>query len=212
VIIGNLNSISFAHNDEILRLIENQSGEKEIYLPNNLRIKKVYNQLIIYKNKIFKPHPIDKSTFWEYNLSVPGYTEIKPLGIKVETKILDFINVKTSLHYNREKSDSEFAELIDYNKVKHPLKLRNRRTGDRFYPLNMRGEKKVKDFFIDNKVPKSNRDLIPILVDGDGKIIWIVGMRLDERVKITSNTKKALHINIKTKNNLWYQFSKISVL
>lgn len=203
VVIGNLNSISFAHNDEILRLIENQSGEKEIYLPNNLRIKKVYNQLIIYKNKIFKLHQlVDVSTLWEYNLSVPGHTEIKPLGIKVEVKVLDFEDVKTSLHYNRKKSDSEFAELIDYNKVKHPLKLRNRRIGDRFYPLNMKGKKKVKDFFIDNKVSKSNRDLIPILVDGDDKIVWIVGMRLDDRAKITSNTKKALQINIKTKNKL----------
>ena len=203
VVIGDLNSISFAHSDEILRLIENHSGEKEIYLPHNLRIKKVYNQLIIYKNKIFKlHHPAGASTLWKYNLSVPGCTEIKPLDIKVETKILDFVDVKTSLYYNREKFGSKFAEFIDYNKVKYPLKLRNRRTGDRFYPLNMKGEKKVKDFFIDNKLPKSKRDLIPIFVDRDDKIVWIVGMRLDDRVKITRDTKKVLHINLTTKRKL----------
>jgi len=106
------------------------------------------------------------------------------------------------LYYNREKFGSKFAEFIDYNKVKYPLKLRNRRTGDRFSPLNMKGEKKVKDFFIDNKLPKSKRDLIPIFVDRDDKIVWIVGMRLDDRVKITRDTKKVLHINLTTKRKL----------
>ncbi|PIY33191.1 MAG: hypothetical protein COZ07_03080 [Candidatus Infernicultor aquiphilus] len=88
--------------------------------------------------------------------------------------------------------------------MKFPLKLRNRRIGDRFYPLKMIGEKKVKEYFIDNKIPKSHRDLIPILVDSENKIIWIVGMRMDNRVKITSTSKKLLYIkmNIKTKSIL----------
>jgi tRNA(Ile)-lysidine synthase len=64
----------------------------------------------------------------------------------------------------------------------------------------MKGLKKVKDFFIDNKIPKSYRDLIPILVDSEDKIIWIVGIRLDDRVKINSGTKKVLCIKTKIKN------------
>ncbi|MCK4241234.1 MAG: tRNA lysidine(34) synthetase TilS, partial [Candidatus Atribacteria bacterium] len=139
---------------------------------------------------------------WEYNLSVPGQTEIKPLGMEVEFKILNSAEVKTSQYSNRKKSDSEFVEFIDYNEVKYPLKLRNRRIGDMFYPLKMAGVKKVKEFFIDNKVPKGHRDLIPILVDSEGKIVWIVGMRLDDRVKITSDTTKMLYIKIKTKSKL----------
>jgi tRNA(Ile)-lysidine synthase len=64
----------------------------------------------------------------------------------------------------------------------------------------MKGLKKVKDFFIDNKIPKSYRDLIPILVDSEDRIIWIVGMRLDDRVKINSDTKKVLCLKTKIKN------------
>ena len=64
----------------------------------------------------------------------------------------------------------------------------------------MKGFKKVKDFFIDNKIPKSRRYLIPLLVDSEDKIIWIVGMRLDNRMKVDSNTKKMLSIKIKVKN------------
>ena len=202
VVKGNLYSISFTHNDEILKLTEYQSGEKEIYLPDNLKVKKSYDQLIIYKKKIFKNHPGKTSAPWEYNLSVPGQTEIKPLGMEVELKILNSAEVKTSQYSNRKKSDSEFVEFIDYNEVKYPLKLRNRRIGDMFYPLKMTGVKKVKEFFIDNKVPKGHRDLIPILVDSEGKIVWIVGMRLDDRVKITFDTTKMLYIKIKTKSKL----------
>ncbi len=202
VVKGNLYSISFTHNDEILKLTKSKSGEKEISLSGNLRVKKSYDQLIIYKKKIFKNHWGETSAPWEYDLSIPGQTKIKPLGIEVEVKILDSVEVKTSQYSNRKKSDSEFAEFIDYNKVKCPLKLRNRRIGDRFYPLKMAGVKKVKEFFIDNKVPKSHRDLIPILVDSEGKIAWIVGLRLDDRVKIASNTKKILYIKIKTKSKL----------
>ncbi|GAF85605.1 unnamed protein product, partial [marine sediment metagenome] len=120
--------------------------------------------------------------------------------IMVEIKVLDSADIKSSLYFTKKKSKGKFLEFIDYNKVKPPLKLRNRRSGDRFYPLKMKGLKKVKDFFIDNKISKGYRDLIPILVDSEDKIIWIMGMRLDDRVKINSDTKKVLCIKTKIKN------------
>lgn len=200
VVKGNLYSISFAHNNEILKLAEYQLGEKEIHLPDNLMVKKIYNKIIIYKKRISKDKTEEIPTPWEYDILIPGKTEIKSLGIKVEIKILDSADIKPSLYFTRKKSKGEFLEFIDYNKVKLPLKLRNRRSGDRFYPLKMKGIKKVKDFFIDNKIPKGHRDLIPILVDSQDKIIWIMGMRLDNRVKINSGTKKVLYLKTKIKN------------
>jgi tRNA(Ile)-lysidine synthase len=70
----------------------------------------------------------------------------------------------------------------------------------------MKGLKKVKDFFIDNKIPKGYRDLIPILIDSEDKIIWIMGMRLDNRVKVDSNTKKVLSIKTKVKNTFLQEY------
>jgi len=200
VVKGNLYSISFRHNNEILKLTEYQLGEKEIYLPDNLMVKKIYNKIIIYKKGISKDQTERMPIPWEYNVSIPGKTEIKSLGMEVEVKILDSKDIKSSLHFTRKKSKGEFLEFIDYNEVEFPLKLRSRRSGDKFYPLKMKGLKKVKDFFIDNKILKSHRDLIPILVDSEDKILWIVGMRLDDRVKISSDTKKVLCIKIKIKN------------
>ena len=181
VVKGNLYSISFRHNNEILKLTEYQLGEKEIYLPDNLMAKKIYNKITIYKKSISKDQTERIPIPWEYDILIPGKTEIKSLGIKVEIKKLDFADIKSSLYFTKKKSEEEFLEFIDYNKVKPPIKLRNRRRGDKFYPLKMNGIKKVKDFFIDNKIPKSHRDLIPILVDNEDQIIWIMGMRLDDR-------------------------------
>ena len=197
VVKGDLYSISFKHNSEILKLTEYQLGEKEIYLPDDIRVNKIYNKIIIYKKRISKNQIDEIPATWEYNILIPGKTEIKSLNIEVEIKILDSADIKPSLYLKRKKSKREF---IDYNKVKLPFKLRNRRSGDKFCPLKMKGFKKVKDFFIDNKIPKSHRDLIPLLVDGEDKIIWIVGMRLDNRVKVDSNTKKVLSVKIKAKN------------
>jgi len=197
---GNLYSINFIHNNEILKLTEHQSGEKEIYLPGDLRVKKIYNKIIIYKRKIYEVRTDKMLAPWEYDILAPGKTKIKSLDIEVEIKILDSTKIKSSLYFNKKNPIREFREFIDYKKVKLPLKLRNRRRGDRFYPLKMKGLKKVKDFFIDNKVPKSNRALIPILVDSEDKIIWIMGMRLDDRVKVNPDTKKMLYIKTKIKN------------
>jgi len=158
VVKGNLYSISFKHNNEILKLTKYQLGEKEIYLPDNLMVKKIYNKMIIYKKEISKEQTEEMPTHWEYDILIPGETEIKSLGIKFEIKILDSADIKSSLYLTGKKSKGEFLEFIDYNKVKLPLKLRNRRSGDRFYPLKMKGLKKVKDFFIDNKIPKINSD------------------------------------------------------
>jgi tRNA(Ile)-lysidine synthase len=201
IVKGNLYSISFEHNNRILKLTKYKLGEKEIYLPGDLRIKKSYNNLIIYKTKSFEDKTGELSVSWEYAISIPGQIEIEPLGLEIETKFLDNKDTKHSLYYNRKKFNLEFIELIDYDKVTLPLKLTNRRLGDKFYPLKMRGTKKVKEFFIDNKVPQYYRNSIPLLVDNEGKIIWIIGMRLDDRVKITSETTKVLYIKVKNKKD-----------
>ncbi len=203
---GNLHSITFRHTNEMLKLTKYQSGEKEIYLPDDLRVNKIYNKMIIYKKRISKDRIDEVPAFWEYDISIPGKTEIELLDLNIETKILDFTDIKSSLYFNKKGFKEKFLEFIDYNKVELPLKLRNRRRGDKFYPFKMKGSKKVKDFFIDNKISRSHRDLIPLLIDSKNKIIWIAGMRLDNRVKVDPDTKKVISIKIKAKNTFLQEF------
>jgi len=82
---------------------------------------------------------------------------------------------------------------IDAEKLVFPLLVRKWKAGDYFYPLGMKQKKKLSDYFIDNKysiLDKENK----LILESDGKIVWIIGERIDNRYKITRTTRKALII------------------
>jgi len=84
---------------------------------------------------------------------------------------------------------------IDKDKLKYPLLLRSWEKGDRFKPLGMLGFKKLSDFFIDNKINLFGKQKIKLLISA-GKIVWVVGLRADDRFKIDSKSKHILRIQI----------------
>ena len=84
--------------------------------------------------------------------------------------------------------------ILDAGKIVGKIRIRSRREGDRFIPFGMNGFKKLKDFFIDEKVAKYDRDMIPILED-DEKILWICPYRLDNRVRYDANSSRYLCID-----------------
>jgi tRNA(Ile)-lysidine synthase len=96
---------------------------------------------------------------------------------------LSFTNVLTL------KPDKNFA-YIDADLLIFPLVIRYRQNGDRFKPLGMKSFKKLSDFFVDEKVPLPVKDRTPLLINGNGEIVWVVGMRQDERYKLSATTKK----------------------
>ncbi|WP_270089529.1 tRNA lysidine(34) synthetase TilS [Sphingobacterium sp. SYP-B4668] len=81
---------------------------------------------------------------------------------------------------------------IDREKIIFPLQIRSWQEGDVFYPIGMRGKKKISDYFIQQKINLFDKARVPILIDGSGEVIWIANYRLDNRFKITDNTKKVL--------------------
>ncbi len=94
-------------------------------------------------------------------------------------------------------SADSLTEVVDWSKVEQPIHVRNRKPGDRFVPLGMDGEKKLKDFFIDEKVPREERNYVPLVCDRNG-VIWVVGYRIDERYKIKHTTEKGLIMKAST--------------
>lgn len=90
---------------------------------------------------------------------------------------------------------------MDAEKLIYPLKLRTWQEGDRFHPFGMQGEKKISDFLIAEKVPVSQKKQIPILINADGKVIWLCGLRADDRFKVKSNTKKIIILELKKKEH-----------
>jgi len=87
--------------------------------------------------------------------------------------------------------------FVDADLLLYPLVLRYRQDGDRLMPIGMKTFKKVSDYFIDEKVPLSEKDEIPLLVNGNGDIIWIAGYRQDDRYKVTALTKKVAIFELK---------------
>ena len=88
------------------------------------------------------------------------------------------------------------TEFFDMDTVSFPLTIRSTKPGDRFTPLGMAGRQKVKKFFIDHKIPVAERDRCPALVSR-GKLIWLMGHRMDGSVKITPATRQVLKIEFR---------------
>ncbi|MCE2404706.1 MAG: tRNA lysidine(34) synthetase TilS [Dehalococcoidia bacterium] len=90
-----------------------------------------------------------------------------------------------------------FDASLDADSVAAGLLVRSRRAGDRFHPLGMRTDKKLQDFFVDQKVPREWRDRVPLLVSG-GRIAWVVGYRVAEWAKTTPDSRSVLRVEFFT--------------
>ena len=110
-----------------------------------------------------------------------------------EINIAELNQLPTDLRLNDSSIYVAAADLV------YPLKLRGWQEGDRFFPFGMKGEKKFSDYLIAKKIPLSQKRKIPILFNGDGKVIWVCGFRADDRFKVKSNTKKIIIFELKKK-------------
>jgi tRNA(Ile)-lysidine synthase len=125
---------------------------------------------------------------FEAELISPGRTFVEEIGKEVVIE-------EANRDQWRDCSGPPNTALMDYESLQFPLKIRNFRSGDRFRPLGVEGTQKLKDFFVDHKIPKFERPKIPLLIS-DERIAWIVGYRIDDRVKITQKTRKVLKVKV----------------
>ncbi len=190
-ILGDMNDLYFAHCEAMLNLIEADTPNTVLALPNDLRFRRAYQQLI------FERKPVEIESF-AYPVTTVGKTSIAILNTEITAELGD-----VEPPWTLALPDGKFEAIFDYEKIRKvfakpssetvPLTVRNRQQGDRFQPYGMRGTKKIKDFLIDAKVPRYERDSIPLLVCGN-QILWIIGYTTSDTFKIESDTRQYLYL------------------
>ncbi len=95
---------------------------------------------------------------------------------------------------NKHHADARIA-VLDAEKLTYPLHWRVWRPGDFFYPLGMNHRKKISDFLTDNKVPLTEKSRVTVL-ESNGNIVWVVGLRIDNRYKVTPATTRTVRLTV----------------
>lgn len=174
--------IAFVHIESVKNFIEKEEGHGTLDLPFGIEVVRSAGMILFHVNpRQGRSRPRDSFEYPE--IEAPSRINIKEVGRQVRIEYLK--NLVPSEELGK---DANLA-YIDYEALVPPLSIRNLRPGDRIQPLGMKGTQKIKSFFIDHKIPKSDRSKIPLLVD-QLSVIWIAGMRISERVKITDKTQK----------------------
>ena len=163
--------INDRHVELIQKLIQSRKSNSYIYLPNNIRVVKSYDQIKI-------AMAIDQ---------VSGY----------EIELNDYVILPNGHHLKQvSRCDSNGNDVARLNseELALPLYVRSRHHGDKIAGFHMKGHSKVKDIFINHKVPLKDRELWPVVVDSKGEVVWIPGIK---KSKFNKSQKENCDIIIK---------------
>jgi tRNA(Ile)-lysidine synthase len=162
--------------EQITLNLDSESGK--VFYSDTHRLLKDRKYLIISQR--------EKATIDEYYLTLPDAKIDQPFHLSMnsmqKTNEFQVSKVPGCIH-------------VDASKLTFPLQLRRWREGDAFYPFGMKQRKKVSDFFIDNKLTLIEKEQSWLLVSGK-EIVWIVGRRMDNRFRVTADTKEVIEFSI----------------
>jgi tRNA(Ile)-lysidine synthase len=178
---GNLARIGFRHLRAIDCLVFSAKPHLTLDLPDRLRATKSYGEISFSAGEDKKP-----LFSGEIYLDGPGIYPLPGSGMLA----VDYADVTGDL-----KSAPATTAYFDLDRAPFPWRVRTFRPGDRFSPFGMTGQKKVKELFIDAKVPLSFRRRIPILFCGE-TLLWVGGIRRSNAASLTTGTKTVARVEI----------------
>lgn len=164
-----LNSFGFTEWDDVSNLLDAQTG-KQVFSKTHILLK---NRTELVLTEISSEKINEEFLVSEEGITSPIILKIEPSKYIGETE-------KNLIYVSSEK-------------LNFPLKLRKWSSGDTFQPFGMNGKKKLSKFFKDEKISLNEKEKIWLLLNEE-KIVWIIGHRMDERFKVTENTKEILKI------------------
>lgn len=165
-----LTDITVEHIDGVLQLCRAQTGKSTV-IKRNVSAWKSYGKIIIGESEKTKTFCIPFA-LGEYN--VGAWT----------------VTAKKAASRDRKGQNEEY---IDMDKLPADTVLRSRRNGDRIFPLGAPGEKKLKEFFIDKKIPREQREKLILLASGN-EILAVIGIIVSEKIKVDEETRNIIII------------------
>jgi tRNA(Ile)-lysidine synthase len=177
--------IGFTHIKAALGLFRSDRPGICVNLPCNIEVRREYDTVVISRREIEEEILRNRCNDLYYEVTPPGILKIVELGKRM---IFEFVQGQVDV-----KTNARNAVFMDYDRISPPLVIRTVRPGDRMQPLGMKGMKKIKSVFIDGKIPLRRRKKIPLVLDQEA-VIWIAGLLLNERVKITEKTRQILKV------------------
>lgn len=200
-LVSGLKDISQEHLEQVYRLMMGRTGGR-CYLPGKVQVEKSYDTCEFRfvdteakedKNaggssasqadkmsEAVQVHPAHLHENIPYTVSISG---------------VKFIFTVKNLKKNETFPKKKYTKWFDCDKINFTLQLRTRKNGDYIVINSAGGHKKLKDYLIDNKIPRQERDRLLLLTEG-AELLWIVGMRISERYKVTDNTTKILEVRM----------------
>jgi tRNA(Ile)-lysidine synthase len=179
---GDLRRVDLGHIRAIVELIAHRKPQARINLPGHIVVKKRYDKLQ------FCAGEEKRRADFSYPLEGPGRFHLEAISRTITCEEISRDEFKG-------RSPSDWQCFLDLETLRWPLILRNFRLGDRFMPLGLNGFKKLKDLFIDNRIPHEQRKMIPIL-ESHGNIVWVGGIRIDHRYRVRKDTRRILRCTI----------------
>ena len=180
-LVKNLRGLDFKHIEEIMGLIKKGRPGDRLYLPGGIQAIKKYSTFLITSKKVALLEPS--------SLDCAGSLEIAGAGAVITASIEE---------NDPGRADGRLTAVLDASKTGLRLTVRGRKEGDFFYPSGFGHRKKLQDFLVDEKVPRHERDSIPIVASGED-IVWVAGMRADDRFIAREGTKQFLVLRLHTK-------------
>ncbi len=178
--------LAFTHLVSVLDLVADPASGKQTVMPGGMIIEKRYGQL-----SFSLPSEEPRETIApEVMVQLPGHTLLPIRRLEIECAVE---TARPDQIPGLRRAGAKMEERVDFDLVHPPLVVRGRRRGDRFFPLGAPGSKKLSEFLIAAKVNPVDRERVAILCDHLGPI-WVIGHRIDDRVKLTALTRRILHL------------------
>lgn len=141
---------------------------------------------------VFSSKPPERQASYTYRISLPQ----SPLLLREIGKVMTMTVLERERFFSRGDGPSGKLAWLDLDALVWPLTIRSRLPGDTIKVMGLNGSKKVKDIYIDDKIPSSERSVIPLVCDGLGNIVWIPGVRRSVHAAVGRQTAKVLLLSL----------------